>query len=93
LERFCFVNIDPDLYAPTKAGLQLFYPRMVNRGVILVHDYNILEGVTQAVDEFLEAAPNAIAVPIGDFMSLAIVKPNNDSQESEKSKNYAEYKV
>jgi hypothetical protein len=73
-ERFCFVNIDPDLYEPTKAGLELFYPRMSKGGVILVHDYTKLIGVTEAVDEFLAKTPDAISLPIGDFLSIAIIK-------------------
>ena len=27
-DSFCFVNLDADLYAPTLAGLQYFYPRL-----------------------------------------------------------------
>ena len=38
-DRFVFVNLDFDLYNPTLAGLEYFYPRMVSGGVILVHDY------------------------------------------------------
>jgi hypothetical protein len=31
-ERFAFVSIDPDLYKPTYAGLEFFYPRMQGGG-------------------------------------------------------------
>ena len=27
-EKFCFVNLDMDLYQPTKAGLEIFFPRL-----------------------------------------------------------------
>jgi hypothetical protein len=74
-ESFCFVHIDPDLYAPTKSGLELFYPRVEHKGIILVHDYFEIEGVTKAVDEFLSANKDALSIPIGDFRSLAIIKP------------------
>jgi hypothetical protein len=74
-ERFLFVHIDPDLYAPTKAGLELFYPRLLKPGAILVHDYFGLAGVTNAVDEFLAAHPAACSMTIGDHLSLAIIKP------------------
>jgi len=52
-ERFALVNIDCDLYNPTKAGLDFFYPRLSPGGVILIHDYNFKwEGIMKAVDEF-----------------------------------------
>lgn len=50
---FAFVNLDADLYKPTKAGLEFFYPRLSPGGVIFVHDYNFhWEGIRKAVDEF-----------------------------------------
>jgi hypothetical protein len=33
-ERYCFVNLDFDLYQPILSGLEYFYPRMVKDGVI-----------------------------------------------------------
>ena len=57
-ERFALVNIDVDLYKPTKAGLEFFYPRINRGGVLLVHDYNRKwPGVIKAVDEFLSTIP------------------------------------
>ena len=38
-DDFIFVNLDVDLYKPTLAGLEFFYPKMVCGGVILIHDY------------------------------------------------------
>ena len=73
-EKFLFVNLDTDLYQPIKDGLEIFYPRMVKGGVILVHDYfSMLTGVEKAVEEFL-SENNLVAVPIGDRMSIAIIK-------------------
>ncbi|MCL2086842.1 MAG: macrocin-O-methyltransferase [Oscillospiraceae bacterium] len=76
-DKFVFVNLDFDLYAPTLAGLDFFYPKMVHGGVILVHDYFTpgYKGVKKAVDEFCEN--NKIAfMPIADEISIAIVKQN-----------------
>ncbi|SHN60482.1 class I SAM-dependent methyltransferase [Bradyrhizobium erythrophlei] len=52
--RWSFVMLDADLYAPIKAGLELFWPRMVPGGLILVHDYlsEHYKGSRMAVDEF-----------------------------------------
>lgn len=53
-EEFCFVNLDADLYTPILNGLEYFYPRLVQGGYILVHDYTnpIFTGVKQAVHEY-----------------------------------------
>lgn len=74
-EKFAFVNLDFDLYAPTLAGLDFFFPRMMSGGIILIHDYfsdNYL-GVRQAVNEY-EEKNKIIKMPIGDNCSIAIIK-------------------
>lgn len=76
-EFFCFVNLDMDLYKPTLAGLEYFYPRMVDGGVILIHDYfsDIYPNVQSAVSDFEERLGQKLKMmPIGDDISLAIVK-------------------
>jgi hypothetical protein len=53
--RFCFVSLDCDLYKPTKAGLEFFYPRLEKGGYLFIHDYHNpwwKDECTQAVDEF-----------------------------------------
>jgi O-methyltransferase len=64
--KFALVNMDADLYNPTKAGLEFFYPRLVPGGVIIVHDYNPdWPGIMKAVDEFAATIPEPI-VPLPD---------------------------
>ncbi|HLF98454.1 MAG TPA: TylF/MycF/NovP-related O-methyltransferase [Methylococcaceae bacterium] len=46
-----FVHVDVDLYAPTLASFQYFFPRLVPDGIILTDDYN-WPGARQAVEEF-----------------------------------------
>jgi hypothetical protein len=50
--RFCFVHLDVDLYSSTKQCLEYFFPRMVPGGVLVSHDYSVLEGVRSAFEEF-----------------------------------------
>lgn len=74
-EEWCFVNLDADLYAPTMAGLEYFYPRMANGGIILIHDYfsKAFHGVREAVKYYCKE--NKISyIPIGDTLSVAIRK-------------------
>ncbi len=54
-QKFSFVHIDVDLYEPTRDSLEFFFPRMVERGVIVIDDYGMTQfpGCKKAVDEFL----------------------------------------
>lgn len=74
-DRFCFVNLDFDLYNPTKAGLEFFGDRMVKNGCILIHDYFSTQytGVKKAVDEFIETKSKLRLMPIGDGISILVL--------------------
>lgn len=70
-----FVHVDVDMYEPTKAALEFFWPMLVEGGCIVVDDYNhsVFEGATKAVDEFLaDKHPKLVyKVPMG---SIAIMR-------------------
>jgi O-methyltransferase len=57
--EIALAHLDCDLYEPTKAGLEVFYPRLVPGGMIIVHDYSsgYWPGVKNAVDEFFASRP------------------------------------
>lgn len=58
--RLALVNLDVDLYLPTRAGLEFFYPRLSPGGIILIHDYtNKWPGIRAAVDEFVRTIPES----------------------------------
>ncbi len=72
-ESFALVNMDADLYNPTKAGLEFFYPRLSLGGVIIIHDYNPdWPGIMQAVDEFAKTI-NLPIVPMPDQDSSVMI--------------------
>ncbi|MCF8296705.1 MAG: TylF/MycF family methyltransferase [Saprospiraceae bacterium] len=72
-EIFSLVNIDADLYKPTKDGLEFFYPRLSAGGVIIVHDYNNKwEGLMKAVDEFVKTIPESL-IEIPDLYGSAMI--------------------
>ena len=75
-ERFCFVNIDVDMYQPALAGLRYFYKRMTPGGILLLHDYYDSQyvGVIRAFDEFYDEYNGVKYVPLGDNGSIAIIK-------------------
>lgn len=74
-ERFALVSIDVDLYAPTLAGLEYFYPRLVRGGAILLHDYNSLQfdGVRKAVEEYERRHGMLPLIPLSDLHGTAVI--------------------
>lgn len=75
-QRFCFVNLDLDLYLPIYHGLHLLKDKMTPEGVILVHDYfaSGYKGARAAVDQFLSECGGTIhGYPIGDNASILLV--------------------
>lgn len=73
--RFALVNMDADLFLPTKAGLEFFYPRLAPGGVLIVHDYNPdWPGIMKAVDEFATAIPEPLVVLPDQDSSVMILK-------------------
>ena len=53
-DEFCLVSLDCDMYNPILAGLEYFYPRLVQGGWIFVHDFGSYhyKGVRKAVYEY-----------------------------------------
>ncbi len=77
--KFCFVNLDMDLYNPTYNGLWFFQDKMTEHGVILVHDYffpdicDTYKGVKAAVDKFVSEYDGKISkYPVGDGFSIML---------------------
>lgn len=67
-KHWIFVSLDMDLYQPMKEGLFYFWPKMVEGGVIFVHDYNNKDfaGIKQAVSEVEKEFGRIYKVPISD---------------------------
>lgn len=77
-DKFCFVNLDMDLYQPQLEGLRYFWSKMEPGGIILLHDYYHpeLPGVKKAVTDFeKELGEMLLKFPIGDDCSIAVIKP------------------
>ncbi len=72
--RFAFVHLDVDVFPPTNAGLEFFYPRMSRGGIIVVHDYNAWIGARQAVDQFFASKPEVPLAMPDRFGSAVIIK-------------------
>ena len=73
--RFALVNMDADLFNPTSAGLEYFYPRLLPGGIILVHDYNPdWPGIMKAVDDFTLKIPESKVVLPDQDSTVMIIK-------------------
>lgn len=71
--QYAFAHFDVDLYDGTKACLEYFYPRMIPGGIMLSHDYSLLEGVKKAFTEFLEdKEENVIELPSTQCMLIKL---------------------
>lgn len=76
---FAFVHLDADLYEPTRAALEFFYPRTAPGGCIVVHDYNAWPGPRRAVDEFFAARPEQpVPMPDKNGSAVAIKLPEQE---------------
>jgi O-methyltransferase len=71
-EVFAFVHLDADLYEPTLAGLEFFYPRLSRRGALVVHDYNSWPGARKAVDDFFRNKTE-LPIPMPDKNGSALI--------------------
>ena len=73
--KFSFVHIDCDLYVPILSALQYFYPRMVEGGVFILHDYLSMhwDGAETAIDQFFADKAESI-IPLPDSAGTAIVR-------------------
>jgi len=72
-ELFSLVHIDVDLYEPTRASLEFFYPRLVPGGVIVLDDHGFTScpGATKAAEEFCTTAQTlVINLPTGQGLIL-----------------------
>jgi O-methyltransferase len=73
--RFSFVHLDLDLYDSTLAALEWFWPRIERGGMLLSHDYPLVDGVVRAFHEFFDKRTDPF-IPLSGNQCLA-VKPSD----------------
>ena len=58
-KQFCFVHVDCDLYEGAKDACEFFFPRLVENGVMMFHDYDVpaFPGIRRAVEEYFMYRP------------------------------------
>lgn len=72
-DRWAFVHVDVDLYAPTRAVLEYFEPRLVPGGAIVCDDYGsaLFPGARRAWDEYCKARElSFVMLPTGQSVLI-----------------------
>lgn len=77
-KKWRFVHLDADLYEPMKAGVEKFWPNIVEGGLLLIHDYNgAYVGTKKAIDEYFLPL-GIVPMPLPDKVGSAFVfKPKS----------------
>lgn len=72
-KKFSFIHLDTNLFQSTLDALEFFWPRMVNGGRIVSHDYNTssMPGIKKAFTEFFMDQPEKI-IEIADSQVMVI---------------------
>ena len=75
-ERFAFALLDLDVFEPTVAGLEFFYPRLTAGGYLFVHDFNNPESnyaCRRAVTRFMADKPEKL-VELPDVWGSVVIR-------------------
>jgi len=75
-EAFSFVMLDLDIFKPTVAALEFFYPRLSAGGYLFIHDFNSPESnsaMRRAVIPFLSDKPEKL-VELPDEWGSAVMR-------------------
>ena len=54
-DEISVLRLDTDWYESTKAELEVLYPKLSDRGVLIIDDYGHWEGAKKAVDEYFSS--------------------------------------
>ena len=74
-KKYALVSMDVDLYNPTKAGLEYFYPLLQKGGLMLIHDHNPdWPGIMKAVEEFSQTISEPFIQLIDRDSTVMLVK-------------------
>lgn len=74
-ETIAILRLDTDWYASTKKELEILYPLLASRGVLIIDDYGHFKGARQAVDEYFGQNPPLPLLSRVDYTGRQAVKP------------------
>jgi hypothetical protein len=73
-ERLALLRLDTDWYESTRHELQHLYPRLSDRGVLIIDDYGHWDGARRAVDEYFAEHAPALLLNRIDYTGRIAVK-------------------
>lgn len=73
-ERIAILRLDTDFYETTKHAMTHLFPRLSQRGVLIVDDYGHWQGAKKAVDEYLSHQGSALLLHRLDYAARIGVK-------------------
>ena len=62
--KICLLNLDVDIYEPSKAVLENFYEKVSPGGILILDDYLTFPGETKAIDDFIKDKDIEISPPL-----------------------------
>jgi O-methyltransferase len=73
-ERVALLRLDTDWYESTRHELEHLYPRLSERGVLIVDDYGHWDGARRAVDEYFASEADPLLLNWTDYTGRIGVK-------------------
>jgi O-methyltransferase len=73
-DKIALLRLDTDWYASTKLELDVLYPKLANKGVLIIDDYGHWRGAKRAVDEFFQAEEHRPLLHRVDYTCRLVIK-------------------
>ena len=73
-QKICLLNLDVDIYEPTKTVLDNFYEKISTGGILILDDYLTFPGETKAIEDFIQGKEIKINPPLFDGTPYFIKK-------------------
>jgi hypothetical protein len=72
-DKIALLHLDTDWYNSTKTELEVLWPRLQRKGIMIVDDYGHWQGAKKAVDEYFVSADSHTRIHI-DYTAIMMVK-------------------
>ena len=72
-DKIALLHLDTDWYLSTKKELEVLWPRLQHKGIMIVDDYGHWKGAKRAVDGYFTAAHGHSRINI-DYTAIMVVK-------------------
>lgn len=73
-EKICVLRLDTDWYESTKVELEMLYPILSQKGVLILDDYGNWEGSKKAVDEYFNSKKYKPMLNVVDDTARSAIK-------------------